>query len=406
MELEAEVVVVGAGIVGLATAWQLMQRFPTKSIIVVDKERSIASHQTGRNSGVIHSGIYYRTGTLKAALCVRGRSQLLDFMNDHEIPYELSGKVIVARTSEELPLLRQLFDQGQRNSVAGLRLIDGSELRRLEPEAAGVAAISSPSTGIVDYRQVAQAMADDLIRAGHLVTLGTPVDSISSDPQGVGLWRNGNKFLRGRYAIVAAGLYSDILAYRSGLSRNPRIVPFRGEYWSIDNGRPLVRSMIYPIPDKRFPFLGVHFTRRLRDGAILVGPNAVLGLAREHYQRQLAKGIRVIELMPTLTFQGFWRMAFRYWKPGLAEMHRSLFPMAYLRLAQQYVPALTRDGLLPGPVGVRAQTIDVSGAMSDDFIIDQMPRVLFVRNAPSPAATASLAIGEYLIGQATQRFGW
>lgn len=407
MPTDAEVIVVGAGIVGLATAWQLMQRFPTMSIVVIDKEREVAFHQTGRNSGVIHSGIYYRSGSLKATLCVRGRAQLIDFLRDHEVPFQLSGKVIVARTTEELTRLHGLLKQGQSNGVEGLQLINAAELRTIEPQADGVAAIYSPGTGIVDYRQVAMAMADDLVRAGHAILLGEKVDRISDDRQGVSLWRNGQRFLQARFAIVAAGLHSDVLAQRSGHSRNPRIVPFRGEYWRIRPGREsLVRSMIYPVPDPRFPFLGVHFTRRLTDGAVWIGPNAVLGLSREHYHRRIMDGARLTELLDTLSFPGFWRMAARYWRAGMMEMYRSIVPSAYIQLAREYVPALLPQDIVPGPVGVRAQTIEASGAMSDDFLITTSHRALFVRNAPSPAATASLAIAEYIVQSAQEAFSW
>ena len=407
MPIDADVIVVGAGIVGLATAWQVMQRFPTLSLAIIDKEREVAVHQTGRNSGVIHSGIYYHSGSLKAALCMRGRTQLLDFLRAHEIPFELSGKVIVARSAEELPRLHRLFEQGQSNGVKGLQLVDTTSLHLLEPEADGLAAIYSPGTGIVDYRQVAQAMANDLTRAGHALLLGRKVDRIRDDRQGVSLCCDGQPTLRARFAIVAAGLYSDVLAWRSGECRNPRIVPFRGEYWQIRPGREsLVRSMIYPVPDPEFPFLGVHFTRRLADGTVWIGPNAVLGLSREHYQRHVVAGTRLSELCDTLTYPGFWRMASRYWRAGMAELYRSLVPQAYIQLARQYVPRLLPEDVLPGSVGVRAQTVDVSGAMSDDFLITTSHRALFVRNAPSPAATASLAIGEYIVGSAQEAFSW
>lgn len=407
MSLDADVVVVGAGIVGLATAWQLMQRFPTRSIVIIDKETEVASHQTGHNSGVIHSGIYYRSGSLKAALCVRGRTQLLQFLKDHAIPFELSGKVIVARSVEEFPRLRGLFEQGQANGVNGLQLIDVTTLHSLEPQAAGVAAIYSPGTGIVDYRQVARAMADDLTRAGHVILLGRKVDRVDKDRHGISLWCNGQNHLRARFAIVAAGLYSDVLAWRSGQRHNPRIVPFRGEYWRIRPGRQsLVRSMIYPVPDPALPFLGVHFTRRIADGAVWIGPNAVLGLSREHYRRHLLAGTHLSELHDMLSYPGFWRMAKRYWRAGMGEMYRSLVPSAYIQLAREYVPALLLEDVLPGPVGVRAQTVEASGAMSDDFLLTTTHQVLFVRNAPSPAATACLAIGEYIVSAAKDAFAW
>lgn len=254
------------------------------------------------------------TPSLTASLCVRGRDQLLEFLNDHEIPFQLSGKVIVARSPEELARLHWLLEQGRSNGVEGLQFINAAELRSVEPEADEVATVYSSGTGIVDYCQVAKAMADDLTRAGHAILLGQMVERISEDSQEIGLWCNGRKVLRARFVIVAAGLYSDVPAWRSGRHRNPRIVPFCGEYWRIRPGREsLVRSMIYPVPDPRFPFLGVHFTRRLDDGSVWIGPNVVLGLSREHYQSPIVAGARLTELLDTLSYPGFLRMVERYW---------------------------------------------------------------------------------------------
>lgn len=404
MSEEWDTIIVGGGIVGLATAWELMHRCPDQRILVLDKERVLASHQTGHNSGVIHSGLYYRSGSLKARLCVQGRASLLKFLDVHGIPYELSGKVVVAVRSRELANLKRLYEQGQANGVQGLALIGAEQLRKIEPNVRGIAAIHSPFTGIVNYRRVAEAMAEDLQQMGHHIALEQEVDRVD---QGVGSvvvhLMKGHEW-RGRHVIVAAGLQSDRLAMRSGLKGVSRIIPFRGDYLVIKpSQRQWIRSMVYPVPDPNLPFLGVHFTKKLDDGSIWIGPNAVLAGARELYQRA---AITKNDAWDIINYRGFWRMARQYWRTGFSEMYRDMVLSAFIKTAQDYVPEINVDHVKRGPIGIRAQMVDSQGHMTDDFDIIRDRQVLFVQNAPSPAATSSLAIARYIIETGAKEFGW
>ncbi|HLI29399.1 MAG TPA: L-2-hydroxyglutarate oxidase [Chloroflexota bacterium] len=397
-----DVVVVGAGIVGLASARELLRRHPGLRLAVLDKEPEIGRHQTSHNSGVIHSGIYYAPGSLKARLCVQGARELYAYCAEKGIPTERCGKVIVATDEAELPRLQALYERGQANGVEGLELIGPERLRELEPHCVGVRAIFSPNTGIVDFSQVARAYADDVQAAGGEIHLRHAVLRIHRRADEVTLETSVGA-VRGRHLLVCAGLYADRLAALTGAPREPRIVPFRGDYWVLRPPRRyLVRNLIYPVPDPAFPFLGVHFTRRLTDGAVWLGPNAVLAFAREGYRRT---DLRPRELAEALAYRGFLRLAARYWRTGLEEMLRDYSKRLFLESLQRYVPELVMADLLPGPSGVRAQALDAAGNLVDDFVVNvQEGQVIHVRNAPSPAATSSLAIARLIADQADQVF--
>jgi L-2-hydroxyglutarate oxidase LhgO len=395
-----DMAIIGAGIVGLATAMELLARSPALRLVVLEKETAIARHQTGHNSGVIHSGIYYAPGSLKARLCVAGRAKLLAFCDAHAIPYDLCGKVIVATDAEELPRLDQLAERGRANGVAGLEMIGPERLRELEPHAVGIKALYSPATGIVDFSRVARAYADEVaahggeIRTNHRIIAITQRDGHARIETSAGE-------VTARWIISCAGLEADRIARMTGAPRTPQIVPFRGDYYVLrPERRDWVTGMIYPVPDPRFPFLGVHFTRRM-DGAVWLGPNAVLAFAREGYRR---RDLNARDLAETLRYRGFRSLARRYWRTGTEEMYRDFRKAAFLRALQRYMPPLTMADLLPGPSGVRAQALGDDGALVDDFVVNVEGGALHVRNAPSPAATSSLAIGELIVDTAEQAF--
>lgn len=395
-----DVVVVGAGIVGLAVARELLRRWPHLRLTVVDKEEAIATHQSGHNSGVIHSGIYYAPGSLKARLCVAGKQALVRYCEEHDIPYELSGKVIVATDESELPRLEELHRRGIANGVEGLEMIGPERLREIEPAATGIRALYSPTTGIIDYVAVARSYAADITAAGGEILTGRAVTAIIRSDSKVYVETTGGE-IQSRFLITCAGLYSDRIAAMTGAPREPRIVPFRGDYYVLRPGRDkLVRSMIYPVPDPSFPFLGVHFTRRINGGSWL-GPNAVLAFAREGYGRlTFDPG----DLAEALTYQGFQALAMKYWRTGLGEIYRDFSKVGFLRALQRYMPELTIHDLVVGPSGVRAQALSPDGKLVDDFIINGDANVMHVRNAPSPAATSSLAIAEYIADAAKESF--
>ncbi len=387
-----DVVVVGAGILGLATARELLARRPTLRVTMVDKERAIGQHQTGHNSGVIHSGLYYAPGTLKAQLCVQGGAALRRYCDERGIPYERCGKVVVATRPEELPALEELHRRGLANGVADLEMIGPERLRELEPHVVGLQALWSPNTGIIDFSIVARSYADDIEQAGGVLRLGEEVRGVSPQP-GETVVETSIARLTTRSVIACAGLQADRLAALSGAPRDPRIVPFRGDYFVLPEARRyLVRSLVYPVPDPAFPFLGVHFTRR-PDGDVWLGPNAVLAFAREGYR---LSDINPVDLLEVFGFKGFRTLVSRYWKTGLAEMWRDVNKGAFLRSLQVFVPELTIADLLPGPSGVRAQALDASGTLVDDFVVHEAGGVLHVRNAPSPAATSSLGIARLI----------
>lgn len=391
-----DVAIVGAGIVGLATAYALSQRRPGLRLIVLEKESEIARHRTGHNSGVIHSGVYYKPGSFKARLCVEGVRKLEAFCDAHSIPYRRIGKVIVATRAGELPRLDDLFERGIANGVPGLRKIGSEALREVEPHAAGLCAIHSPNTGIVDYTQVAYKLRELLCSQGVVVRTSSNVIAIRSVSQGgehlrIGV-ANGDEVVA-RRLINCAGLYSDAVARMMGLHPDVRIVPFRGEYYFVkESRRHLVRGLIYPVPDPAFPFLGVHFTRTIH-GEVEAGPNAVFAFAREGYSMGQ---VNLGELAGTLAFSGFRKVARKWWRTGVFEIYRSLSKPAFVRSLQTLVPEITGDDVVRGGAGVRAQAISADGQLVDDFRFMETLQSLHVLNAPSPAATASLAIGEYI----------
>jgi L-2-hydroxyglutarate oxidase LhgO len=397
-----DVVVVGAGIVGLAVARELGHRHPRLRLAVLDKEAKVGQHQTGHNSGVIHSGIYYTPGSLKAHLCVEGSRNLYAYCEEKGIPTDRCGKVIVASTDQEIPRLENIFARGQANGVEGLELIGPERLREIEPHCVGVRAIWSPNTGIVDYSRVALAYADDVRAGGGEVLPGYEVLGLEERPSAVVLRTAGGE-VEARHVVACAGLHADRLARMTGAPPDPRIVPFRGDYWVLRPDRKhLARNLIYPVPDPAFPFLGVHFTRRIDDGAVWLGPNAVLAFAREGYQRLDWKPR---DLAEALSYSGFQKLAAKYWRMGLEEMVRDFSKTAFLRSLQKYVPDLELADLLPGPSGVRAQALGPDGQLVDDFVFNtQGQRIVHVRNAPSPGATSSLAIGRLIADTADEAF--
>jgi (S)-2-hydroxyglutarate dehydrogenase len=395
-----DVAIVGGGIVGLATAMEMLRRHPKFKLILVEKERDLAQHQTGRNSGVIHSGVYYTPGSLKAQLCVTGSRLMRQFCDEHNIPYNICGKVIVATEPDELGRLENLYERGQKNGVPGLEMIGPERLKEIEPHCVGIKALYSPQTGIVDYKQVAAAYADDIEQNGGVVRTDFEVQKIRKLSDGVLLESPGGDVLA-RYLVTCAGQYSDKVAMLTAAPQDPAIVPFRGDYWVLRPERTyLAKGLIYPVPDPDLPFLGVHFTLRM-DGSQWLGPNAVLAFAREGYH---FGDVNPKELAETLAFPGFWKMAQQWWKTGLEEMYRDLSKAEFVRSLQRYVPEVQPEDVLPGPAGVRAQALSGDGKLVDDFILHHRENVIHVRNAPSPAATSSLAIARLITDTADRSF--
>jgi L-2-hydroxyglutarate oxidase LhgO len=395
-----DIAVVGGGIVGLATARALLEQAPGTSLVVLEKEPALATHQTGHNSGVIHSGIYYKPGSHKARLCVEGVGLMTRFCAENGVRVERVGKVIVATCDAERPRLQALFERGTANGVPGLSMIDPGRLREIEPHAFAVAGIHSPNTAIVDYRQVCEALARDLVARGVSFEKSFEVTSITRTG-GVTELRSPAGVVTAQRMVNCAGLHSDRVARMAGASPDVQIIPFRGEYYMIrPDRRDLVRGLIYPVPDPEFPFLGVHFTRTVH-GEVEAGPNAVLAFAREGYTLGT---IHPGELVGTLGFAGFWAMARRYWRMGSYEMYRSLSKGAFVAALQRLVPAIQPGDVMPGGAGVRAQAVTREGTLVDDFRIVADAHAIHVLNAPSPAATASLAIGRYVARLAAEAF--
>ncbi|HLY28372.1 MAG TPA: L-2-hydroxyglutarate oxidase [Aggregatilineales bacterium] len=411
-----DMVIVGGGIVGLATAREILRQHPDLKLALLEKEIDLAHHQSGHNSGVIHSGLYYKPGSMKAKLCVAGHDATIAFCQENHIPYDLCGKVVVALTEDEVPRLSALYERGIANGVQGLSLIESAQLRELEPHAAGVKAIYSPNTGVVDYKQIAGVMAQDIQHRGGEIVAGCKVLRIDvlGDVNRITFTMAGQAGVQGRqrqlpciearFVITCAGLFSDVLARGRRSDRSQpvvRIIPFRGDYYVLrPEKRHLTHAMIYPLPDPAFPFLGVHFTRRM-DGEVWVGPNAVLAFAREGYTRTT---IRWRELAGVLSFPGFWKLAAKYWRTGFGEMYRDYVKSAYVKDARRYIPELSATDLLPGPSGVRAQALSAQGELVDDFLFAYQKNVIHVQNAPSPAATSALVIGKMIAQEARQRF--
>jgi (S)-2-hydroxyglutarate dehydrogenase len=389
VDRQCDVAIIGAGIVGLATGLELLRTTPGLTIVVLEKEPEVAAHQTGHNSGVIHAGLYYKPGSLKARLCVEGAAAMVRFCQQEGIPHEICGKVVVATREDEIPALNELLRRGRANSVHGLRELTAAEIREIEPYASGIRGLHSPATGITDYKMVAQKYAELICRNGGAVLTGSKVTKIVSNPGEIVLEASTGT-LSARGVVNCAGLYSDRIARMAGADQGLEIIPFRGEYYEIvPEKHHLVRGLIYPVPDPRFPFLGVHFTRRIH-GGVEAGPNAVLALKREGYLRH---SFNMRDTASLARFGGFWKMASRYWRMGVEESYRSWSKHAFTVALQKLVPQLTEDDIRPAGSGVRAQAVDKQGALLDDFRFVYQDRILHVCNVPSPAATASLAIG-------------
>lgn len=387
-----DLIVIGGGIVGLSTAYRYLQRFPDRSCLLVEKEQAIAEHQTGRNSGVLHSGIYYKPGSLKAINCRAGKRAMEEFCQIEGVKYEICGKVIVATSEEELPRLAGILERGRANGV-GCELIDAVRLRELEPHAAGIKAIHVPETGIVDFVGVCQKLADRIRSAGGEIRLGARVTGIAPVGADTVVRTTVGEF-PARQVVNCAGLYCDRVAKMSGATPPAKIIPFRGEYFELKpEACSLVKNLIYPVPDPAFPFLGVHFTRMVL-GGVECGPNAVLAFSREGYTKLK---INVGELAESLTYPGFLRLAAKYWRMGAGEMWRSVSKRAFVRALSRLVPEIRGDDLHPAPAGVRAQAVARDGSMVDDFLIEQSGHVVNVLNAPSPAATSALNIGQLIV---------
>jgi L-2-hydroxyglutarate oxidase len=398
---ECDVAVVGAGILGLAVARELHARHPGLGVRVLEKEDGVGRHQTGHNSGVVHAGIYYAPGSLKARLCVEGARDLYEYCERRGIAHERCGKVIVALRESELPGLDELERRGRANGVPGLRRVDGAGLRELEPHARGVAALHSPATGIADFGAVAGQLARDLEEDGVAVHTGCAIESAEPTAGRIAL-RHSRGQTRARHAIFCAGLWSDRLAVAAGGSPDPRIVPFRGGYLRLrPERRELVRSLIYPVADPSLPFLGVHLTRHA-DGEVLIGPTALMAGARDAYR--LGR-LRPRDLGATLAWPGTWRLMRRFWRTGLTELRHAASRRALVAAAAEFVPGLTTDDVLDGPAGVRAQALGRDGRLVDDFVFSQTERALHVRNAPSPGATSSFAIARLVADRAEESLG-
>jgi 2-hydroxyglutarate dehydrogenase len=396
-----DIAIVGGGIVGLATGRELLARHPHLKLIVLEKEDVLASHQTGHNSGVIHSGIYYTPGSLKAQLCTEGRTSLWEYCDAKQIPYKNVGKLIVATEESELKNLDELYQRGVANGIRGLEIVDEAGIREREPYCRGIKAIFSPVTGIVDYGIVARSYGEDVTAAGGEVETGREVTGMDRKGR-ISILHTRKGDVEAKYAIACGGLMADRLAKMSGASPDPKIVPFRGDYVILKpEKRYLVKGNIYPVPDPSFPFLGAHFTPRM-NGDIWLGPNAVLAFAREGYNFTT---VNVGDLFETLTYSGFIKMASKYFSTGMGEMYRDVLRSAYVKALQRYIPELNVEDTQTGPSGVRAQAMMSDGSMVDDFVFDGDDGVVNVRNAPSPAATSSLAIGRYVSDEADKRFG-
>jgi L-2-hydroxyglutarate oxidase LhgO len=384
-----DVAVVGGGIVGLATAWRLLEKDPRLSVVLLEKEREPGAHQTGHNSGVIHSGLYYKPGSEKAKTCVEGGRLLVDFCRTYGVPHEICGKLVVATSDEELPRLDELARRGRENGVAGLRELDAEELRRVEPHAAGIKALHVPPTGITDYGLVARTLAGELSRKGAELRFLSRVTTLASNGSEVRIVAGG-EHVAARHAVACAGLQADRVARLDGVDAGVKIVPFRGEYYRLAPGREgLVKGLLYPVPDPRFPFLGVHFTRLVGGGAE-AGPNAVPALAREGYRKT---SFNLFDALEEAAYPGVWRLAAKYGGMAAGEIYRSFWKPAFVKALQRLMPAIRSEDLVPGGAGVRAQALRRDGTLEDDFVLAPHGRIVHVLNAPSPAATASLAIG-------------
>lgn len=395
---KADVAIIGGGIVGLATAYNLGQRFPSRSVLVLEKESGPGQHQTGHNSGVLHSGIYYKPGSLKAINCREGKAAMEQFCREQEIDFDICGKVIVATDDSELPAMERIYQRGCDNGVE-CEIIDQARLNELEPHAAGVAAIHVPEAGIIDFRQVCGRLRDILTERGGRFIAGAKVTAIRPLDGETVLETTAGQH-SANLVVNCAGLHCDRVTRMSGQKPAAKIVPFRGEYYKLkDEAKHLCNNLIYPVPDPSFPFLGVHFTRMI-DGSVECGPNAVLAFAREGYRR---RDINVCDLYESLTYSGFIKLACKYWRTGCGEMWRSFSKRAFVKALSRLLPEIRTEHLEAAPAGVRAQAVAPDGKMIDDFLIQQSDRVINVGNAPSPAATASLNIGRLIVEKLAPR---
>jgi L-2-hydroxyglutarate oxidase len=395
-----DLAVVGGGIVGLAVARELARRDPAASVCVLERETDIATHQTGHNSGVIHTGVYYTPGSLKAKLCVEGARELYEYCERQGVPIERCGKVILASDASELPRLEELERRGRANGVSGLRRIDAGAIHELEPHARGIAGLHSPGTGIVDFRAVARAYAGDIRDAGGLIVVDCELRRVHAGPGSLQL-EHSQGTTEATHAVFCAGAWADRLAVAAGDDHDPRIVPFRGTYLRLTRARrSLVRSLIYPVPDSSLPFLGVHLTRCI-DGDVLIGPTALLAGSRDGYGSRVVRRRDVLE---TVAWPGTWRMLSRWWRAGASELRHAVSRTALVRAASRYVPELGVGDVEAAFAGVRAQALGRDGRLLDDFVFTRTERALHVRNAPSPAASSSLAIARHVVDEATRAF--
>ena len=396
-----DIVIIGGGILGLSTAMQLLERSPQWRVAVVEKEEELATHQTGHNSGVMHSGIYYRPGSRKAQFCVAGLNNMIKFCEENEIEFQQCGKVIVALHESELGRLQDLYERGTANGVRDLEIVGPERLKEIEPHTAGVRALWAPHTGIVDFTKVAAAFANKFQQAGGDIFTGAAVKKITRSTGSVAL-ETTKGTLQVKYLINCAGLYADKVASMTGENIGVRIIPFRGEYYTLrQESHHLVSGLIYPVPDPQFPFLGVHFTRNIK-GHVEAGPNAVMALRREGYRK---RDFSLGDSLGNLAYPGFWKMALKYWKIGMGEVYRSYSRRVFLRDLQRLLPEIQNKDLASGGSGVRAQAVARDGSLLDDFSIIQSGDAIHVLNAPSPGATSSLAIGEHIAGLAIENFG-
>jgi len=400
IDRQYDVVVVGGGIIGLATSMKLTQDFPNLKVAVLEKEKEVAQHQTGHNSGVIHAGIYYAPGSQKANFCSTGGKLLRDFCDEYGIAYDMCGKLIVATDDSEVPQLEELFKRGTENGAQGLRMVNQEEIKDIEPYSAGVKAILSPNTGIIDYFEVSQAYATRMRENGGDLLTNVEVISIENKDNLVYI-NTTSGTVAAKYVLNCAGLHADTVARMMGVDVGVKIVPFRGEYFSIiPEKEHMVKGLIYPVPDPSMPFLGVHFTRRI-NGSVEAGPNAVLAFAREGYKKT---DVNLKDILGTLSYSGFWKMSAKYWKVGMHEQYRSLVKGVFVKSLQKLMPEITGDDLGDPGAGVRAQVIDSNGGLLQDFAIEASANAIHVLSAPSPGATSSLTISEYIVDLAQESF--
>lgn len=397
--LTYDIVIIGGGIVGLATALTLKEKKPNYRLLLLEKEDRIAKHQTGNNSGVIHSGLYYKPGSLKATNCINGYHKLINFCDTNNITYDLCGKIVVATSENEIPLMNNLFERGQQNGLKNLTILNKEEIKEYEPHVEGLAGIHVPQTGIVDYVKVCEKYTELIHSLGGEIKLNEKVNNIYQKGTSNIIKTNSSEY-EAKLVINCAGLYSDKIARLTEKKINVKIIPFRGEYYKLtEKKESLVNNLIYPVPDPNFPFLGVHFTRMMK-GGVEAGPNAVLAFSREGYKKS---DINILELIESLAWPGFQKVALKYWKTGMGEMYRSFSKSAFTKALQKLIPEITEEDLTEGGAGVRAQACDKNGGLIDDFLIFEDHKVINVCNAPSPAATSSLSIGETVAEMALER---